>query len=1149
MILVITNTVLAQSLDDACQDYLEKSLQNFVKKSNLFNDNVSIICERYNNIKKSSYNLTNNPNLTKEFLNYTQDLEKMIEDLSVIDRNSKIINQVIAGFNNKDIKWQYDLKELLNKGIDYYNYANYSYNRVQQNIGQIGSFLIGSSGYVKLLGENNYLSVEQDNEGNNIPLMVKIIPAYYTRDDMLAKSCLEGTAISFEVGDNNEQFFDDNPRLVTFISPSLEIRSKSELKATPTSQSTFCVERSVDGFRLRMPGDYFLAKSSNSIDQNINSAGTFIFVSNTDLNNSYSINRGNFKIGQHGYLNLIENNRRSDKFLNLALTNRGSDITDKIKLKIIEPFATSPSVNQCEAGYALSFEEIDNKPQDYVRVLAFDNSGLYLKSADKIISGLDQKTSTFCLEKKGNYFRIRTAFNFYIDNLKDFRTGSAKTNNLTSFYEYAGVFDFVDIYNNSQNYSANQIDGFKLGSQGYIRLVTSEDSTDNKYVQLNPSFSTVMTDVQDNEINFKPERFQIIAPRSYTADKACDNNISAVSFEFAHDRDYILARDEWGFKKINKYANYNLASTTFCLENKDGGYAIKDLDNYYFEKSATGFTKNNEEIGVFDFVGEAYLLNKGYIDKGGFQNLKNVYVKSTIDNIYLIVKDINNYHYNLKAINIEEVQSDPIEYCPGAISIKIKDSLTDDLLTNYYGNLYFVNKNLEMPSLAAVFCLRKLSDGYTVFSRFNKSDSPLYLSNKINGVTTDITEAAKIEFINNLDINQVTHLQGDVGLFRVNSIGYIKLRNINRYLNTIQYDEQYFSRELLPVKFRVLEPFGNEEDWCRNSMAISLEDFYNPGLVLGFDSVTTKLKLLPKSLRGLEHSAVFCLVKSENYPGAYKLKNKDDYYVDNSFANSLTNNLSMAGEFVFTDLPLDPGTGNNSLMNKAAGQLIGFNSGAGMIYYDDNINNLNFFTTDVWSAKGLVITPGLANNYCMSFKDNDSNKYLSLDSGKFILKEFEDNTIYAENSTLCPVVEPFNHNIVLYLNSNINSYLRVVDNVLISTSSSKVPLGDNSFAIQLVNKRNILKKADEIRQALTSVDCSNLAPLGKIVGNGQYDIVEPCPELDDLRAKMLNDISTIEDDDRCCSGVSHRVASATIPFDDNRQCKIQYDMFCENRYY
>ena len=120
--------------------------------------------------------------------------------------------------------------------------------------------------------------------------------------------------VSFVQASDAGDFFHQDKKYLAFENDELKL--KTSLLTRTRFSSAFCLERFGDGFKLKTSDDNFLDNRAEGVTRNINLSGTFEFVSSYQPNKYTPFNRKNFKIGNHGYLALVENNTITNKIDN-----------------------------------------------------------------------------------------------------------------------------------------------------------------------------------------------------------------------------------------------------------------------------------------------------------------------------------------------------------------------------------------------------------------------------------------------------------------------------------------------------------------------------------------------------------------------------------------------------------------------------------------------------------------------------------------------------------------------------------------------------------------------------------------------------------------------------------------------------------------
>ncbi len=1108
------------------------------------------ICDNYQELDYLTKKIIDDYKLPQTYALHSNNLNIIEKKLANIDKLVNFIKPEVSSDLNQKLNF------ITQTSRNKFKKSQNVFFMAQQDVYHSGSFLIGTQGYIKVLGEDIYLN------NNNLPVKFTVVKGNYvsgdtSKKDLELKECPNNQIVSFkvynEVGDSDLQ-----DKFLAKYNDKFVLESNRVLINDKQAQSAFCLKRSGNGVILKLFGDIFLNSRANNYTNNIKNAGVFTFVSEIELKQSQIV-EDEFNLNKYGYL-VISNPVTGGSNLFKVENEDKNSITNPY-LQIISPLYISNILDNCYKNYSFSLSIVND-----------DNNELYISSSGQKIQILtknnlktenDYKNATFCLIKTGSSYYIKNLYNQYIDNQIN-----KKNNHTVSDPLYAGKFNLMARFKlpphdkDGLTPKKDKLGSFVNNKVGYI------GTENNKLYISSKSFLEEKTQYKSNN----PIRF-IIRPVELSQNiVSCTDNDLAVRFEFLDQENTFLSRDEWQLRQVDGYAKYSSDEAVFCIEEFNGSYFIKDLNGYYLSTMSDSFTKNPDDYGKFLFYDMVLTdINSEsvvYYDNQSFQNNSVGYIKSKNNDLILSAKDIDTYIYHNDKLTIKMQDLIDDTYCSVLRSIPVAIfNQSSKQLVNYYGNLYFVNKTLNLAEGSKVFCLLRTesTSGHYIYSSYGAKIA--YLSTNAMEMTYDFENAGIFEFTPELKYLAGNSLnnQADVASFRNHNYGYIKYADSNKYLSLSLFNEAYNNRAGFPVKFKVIAPVEQNTPWCNIGMLVSFESAYNPGKFLFsniFDNNLTLIDAAAINDDKQKRDTAFCL---EYHTNGFALKTPSGMYISRRDSSKVTRENNDIGLFKLVDHYLDTGLSDTRFIRQFEHSII-YKPGAENYYLTISTEGKLLFTDDFSESKSFQIVPALINKYkfdsdftqkfgiindgCISIKSTRQNSYVSYDSNQIILKNILDSHDYAANASFCPVNNFKNHTTLYYLFNNKNYFLANQSNVLTLLFSDEIPINDAKFQLASANPRDIVEKLPALETTFEKNYCHNLQPRGKIISSNTRVISRSCGLLTDLK-NILNEVDLdynftgVDITGQCCSFVVDYIPTQAVSISDE-ECQVSYDIICNH---
>lgn len=211
-------------------------------------------CDNYKELNDFTKKLIDDYNLPQTYPTYSEGLIVAEQKIASI---SDLVN-ILRSESSSELNQELD--HLLQISKDQFQKSKDSFFRAQQDVYNSGGFLIGSYGYIKVLGEDTYLS-----EGGR-PIKLTVVPSSFapgdeSMRDSESKRCPNSKLVSLELYQNSN--FQN--KLLAKYKDNLILETSKVLLYDKQAQSVFCTERSGNGIILRLFGDTFINKNANGL--------------------------------------------------------------------------------------------------------------------------------------------------------------------------------------------------------------------------------------------------------------------------------------------------------------------------------------------------------------------------------------------------------------------------------------------------------------------------------------------------------------------------------------------------------------------------------------------------------------------------------------------------------------------------------------------------------------------------------------------------------------------------------------------------------------------------------------------------------------------------------------------------------------------
>lgn len=820
--------------------------------------NLTDICAIYKNLDKSLIQIINDYNLPRNFARYNKSILLARTDLAKIKRiiqNTKKLSSAEDSVNLKK-----SLNTLLNKILKQYNSANFAYYRAQHNIKDTGSFLIGASGYLKMVGQQNYLGLTKYKD-KNIPLRVTIVPPVFSGLDIANGKCNDSYAVSFIVESNLNDFFTAREVMLTIANRQITMQNKQSILKSDDVDAAFCIEKQGDGFSIRVPGDNYINNTADNITRNINESGTFTFVSGIYAQKYDVKDSGEFKVGRFGYLKYLSDDG--------VMTN----ITEEPqKYKIIPALYESENIEVCHPDLSFSLELVSEQDDLlFTRVLSSNYFTVLTKYKDDIDSELEQKNASFCIETTGSNYKIKNFFGNYLKH-----NNANKKGVLTNNSESGSSYNFFDIYHSHIDYTQGEVGPFEIGKTGYIKINMETNQTDNfeavvDALSMNDDLVSSINDASSSDLkSLYIETSAIAVPKKFTV----KSGSSSLNNKIVDKRvlDNVKKKDDSSINKI-----------------------IDDYASLFAEEQQRDNTQDIS-IGLAD-------INK----QGQSASISELALNDNLDSTEKEVEKPETKKTQTKLISeasrpvkfkvIPPRISDTTGICSEsgiAVSLEIMDD-KDHLLTRDEWQLAKVNKYHNSNDRDTIFCIEQVIDDYYI-----RDAGGYFIDNKAAEYTKNPDKYGKFNFVADISDYLVSTDDNDIkiidnGPFNNNPTGYLKSLNSKVFLNVKNLNDNIFTTPRVKIISLDIDSY-RDKGFCTadNTSPIQIIEHETSNLLANYYG---KLYFINHTVKLSESFTTFCLQKSED--GYYKIFSEifnNKLYLSIT-GNLLVSNFELAGNF------------------------------------------------------------------------------------------------------------------------------------------------------------------------------------------------------------------------------------------------------------